>query len=658
MSTTFSRRSCRYSTSVTSSSSVESPATRRSACAVLAVELVAVGVAGVDVGRRACSAWRAPRAEAASTPARAARRARAARGRRRRRRRSSSASSQVQSSWLTLTLSSVGKFSAWPASITSRRLPASELQLRTISRAARRPRRRASRPPAASSAPSASTPAPRCCSPTRPRRRPAATCSTSAAAGGRSRSPSRSSHRDATVWAVDVNERALDLVRRNAATLGLTISTPCLPDDVPDDVRFDDDLVESADPGRQGRAARACSSTGCRGSTPGADAWLVVQTNLGSDSLHRWLRGRAAGRLRRRRGRRRTRATACSRVRAPLDALSARARASARASPVEDELGRAAQRDVLAVLASANIRTPSTPPGHLDAPLVRARPRRPSAASPAPRRPRRCRRTASRRCRARARASGCGRRRRRPADRPARRTRRSRRRRARGRAAGCSRGRAASSSASSASATTTCGLPTSMPRPGRATSRFLARTSGSPPSRRQRPRSTWKPLRLPLHVAHARRGCRSAGCRRRRARRGRCRAGSGRRRGCRCRTSPTGAVGVVVVHEPLGVRRPRRGPRRPSARLRGAHGADDAVGADAEVAVGRWRRSASGVRSSLAVGVGEQHEVVAGAVALGEVQIERHAAQSTVGALGRASSAPRDAVGVVGVEPARVAGSG
>ena len=39
MSTTFSRRSWRYSTSVTSSSSVESPVTRRSACAVLAIEL-------------------------------------------------------------------------------------------------------------------------------------------------------------------------------------------------------------------------------------------------------------------------------------------------------------------------------------------------------------------------------------------------------------------------------------------------------------------------------------------------------------------------------------------------------------------------------------------------------------------------------------------
>ena len=41
-----------------------------------------------------------------------------------------------------------------------------------------------------------------------------------------------------TVWAVDVNERALDLVRRNSEALGLTNVNACLPDDVPDDVTF------------------------------------------------------------------------------------------------------------------------------------------------------------------------------------------------------------------------------------------------------------------------------------------------------------------------------------------------------------------------------------------------------------------------------------
>src|SRR5689334_10168381 len=42
----------------------------------------------------------------------------------------------------------------------------------------------------------------------------------------------------AQVWAVDVNERALDLVRRNAASLGLTNVNAVQPQDVPEHVRF------------------------------------------------------------------------------------------------------------------------------------------------------------------------------------------------------------------------------------------------------------------------------------------------------------------------------------------------------------------------------------------------------------------------------------
>src|SRR5215207_1884615 len=38
---------------------------------------------------------------------------------------------------------------------------------------------------------------------------------------------------DATVWAVDVNERALDLTRKNAARLALHNVNAVLPDDVP-----------------------------------------------------------------------------------------------------------------------------------------------------------------------------------------------------------------------------------------------------------------------------------------------------------------------------------------------------------------------------------------------------------------------------------------
>ena len=42
----------------------------------------------------------------------------------------------------------------------------------------------------------------------------------------------------ATVWAVDVNERALDLVRRNAEAHGLTNINAVQPDDVPDEIVF------------------------------------------------------------------------------------------------------------------------------------------------------------------------------------------------------------------------------------------------------------------------------------------------------------------------------------------------------------------------------------------------------------------------------------
>src|SRR4051794_6876211 len=43
----------------------------------------------------------------------------------------------------------------------------------------------------------------------------------------------------ATVWAVDVNERALELTGENARRLGLRGVRPVRPDEVPGDLRFD-----------------------------------------------------------------------------------------------------------------------------------------------------------------------------------------------------------------------------------------------------------------------------------------------------------------------------------------------------------------------------------------------------------------------------------
>ena len=92
----------------------------------------------------------------------------------------------------------------------------------------------------------------------------------------------------ATVWAVDVNERALDLVRRNAADLGLTNINAVLPDDVPDDVVFR--TIRSNPPIRVGKnELHGMLQRWIPRLAERSDAWLVVQRNLGSDSLQRWL---------------------------------------------------------------------------------------------------------------------------------------------------------------------------------------------------------------------------------------------------------------------------------------------------------------------------------------------------------------------------------
>ena len=92
----------------------------------------------------------------------------------------------------------------------------------------------------------------------------------------------------ATVWAVDVNERALDLVRRNADALGLANVNAVLPDDVPDGVVFRS--IRSNPPIRVGKnELHGLLERWIPRLDERADAWLVVQRNLGSDSLQRWL---------------------------------------------------------------------------------------------------------------------------------------------------------------------------------------------------------------------------------------------------------------------------------------------------------------------------------------------------------------------------------
>jgi len=92
----------------------------------------------------------------------------------------------------------------------------------------------------------------------------------------------------ATVWAVDVNERALDLVRRNAERLGLDNVQAVLPEQVPDEVTFT--TVWSNPPIRVGKnELHAMLARWLPRLQLGSVGWLVVQRNLGSDSLHRWL---------------------------------------------------------------------------------------------------------------------------------------------------------------------------------------------------------------------------------------------------------------------------------------------------------------------------------------------------------------------------------
>lgn len=88
-----------------------------------------------------------------------------------------------------------------------------------------------------------------------------------------------------TVWAVDVNERALALTVAN--TNGLDVRA-VRPEQVPDDVRFD--AIWSNPPIRIGKEAlHDLLLHWLPRLRPGGEARLVVGKNLGADSLQRWL---------------------------------------------------------------------------------------------------------------------------------------------------------------------------------------------------------------------------------------------------------------------------------------------------------------------------------------------------------------------------------
>lgn len=92
----------------------------------------------------------------------------------------------------------------------------------------------------------------------------------------------------ALIWAVDVNERSLELTKANAQRLGLENIRVCKPEEVPADLTFDG--IWSNPPIRVGKdVLHGLMLHWLPRLNVDADAYLVVQKNLGADSLHRWL---------------------------------------------------------------------------------------------------------------------------------------------------------------------------------------------------------------------------------------------------------------------------------------------------------------------------------------------------------------------------------
>ncbi|MFD1544037.1 class I SAM-dependent methyltransferase [Nonomuraea guangzhouensis] len=92
----------------------------------------------------------------------------------------------------------------------------------------------------------------------------------------------------ATVWAVDVNRRSVELTARNAQGARLDKVRSLHIDEVPEDVKFQaiwsNPAIRIGKPALHEMLTRWLSRL-----TPDGVAYLVVQKHLGSDSLQRWL---------------------------------------------------------------------------------------------------------------------------------------------------------------------------------------------------------------------------------------------------------------------------------------------------------------------------------------------------------------------------------
>ena len=91
-----------------------------------------------------------------------------------------------------------------------------------------------------------------------------------------------------TVWAVDINNRSLELTAKNAADLGISNIEVALPERVPEDLKFSG--IWSNPPIRIGKKElHTLLLHWLPRLEKDAEAFLVVQKNLGSDSLQKWL---------------------------------------------------------------------------------------------------------------------------------------------------------------------------------------------------------------------------------------------------------------------------------------------------------------------------------------------------------------------------------
>lgn len=90
------------------------------------------------------------------------------------------------------------------------------------------------------------------------------------------------------VWGVDVNSRSVELANQNAETLGLTNFQGVLSVQLPSEIKFDE--IWSNPPIRIGKSAlHELLATYLHRLTPSGRAVLVVQKQLGAESLMKWL---------------------------------------------------------------------------------------------------------------------------------------------------------------------------------------------------------------------------------------------------------------------------------------------------------------------------------------------------------------------------------